>query len=63
MNASISERNNQVYTVSHFMQENALFSGRKKHSWQKKFTTTSHGGHDKFELCLNFYLMLDSRQV
>ena len=63
MNASISERNNKVYTVSHFMQENALFSGRKKHSWQKKFTTTSHGGHDKFELCLNFYLMLDSRQV
>ena len=39
------------------------FLEEKKHSWQKKFTTTSHGGHDKFELCLNFYLMLDSRQV
>ena len=45
------------------MQENALFSGRKKTQLAKKFTTTSHGGHDKFELCLNFYLMLDSRQV
>ena len=38
------------------LQENALFSGEKLHSWHKLYTTAGRDGRDKSQLWLLIYL-------